>query len=78
MRYRGKSIKLTKGLKAKIDKMTYKHMLHEWRFAPSGDILFQGETGAYFQKIMAEKRKQLMEGEHSDISKEIGWEKGDK
>lgn len=74
MRRIGKRQTLTKGLKTKIDKMTYKQMLHEWRFAPSGDILFRNNIGEYFRKVMAEKKKQLFEGDHSDISKKIGWE----
>ena len=59
--------------KDEIDKMDYKEMFRRWRFAPVGDPMFQGEAGAYFSKVMTEKRDKLPEGEHSRISKEIGW-----
>jgi len=48
-------------------------MFSQWRFAPSGSPIFQGERGEYFSKVMGEKRDKLPEGEHSRISKSIGW-----
>ncbi|KKK55174.1 hypothetical protein LCGC14_3077220, partial [marine sediment metagenome] len=42
-------------------------------FAPVGHPMFQGEIGKYYVKVMKEKRKQLKPGEHSAISKKLGW-----
>lgn len=59
--------------KKTIDDMDYESMFSQWRFAPSGSPIFQGERGEYFSKVMGEKRDKLPEGEHSRISKSIGW-----
>ena len=58
--------------KDQIDHMTYKHMLSLWRYTPVGgnDLLFEGETGEYFSKSMAEKKKYV---DHVAISKIVGW-----
>ena len=56
-----------------IDEMSYESMLSLWRFAPSGHPMFQGETGEYFAKVMAEKRDQIGNNAHVAISKSIGW-----
>ena len=45
-------------MKEWIDNATYQQLLSKWRFAPAGSSWFQGETGAYFQKVMAEKKAQ--------------------
>jgi hypothetical protein len=68
-----KTSTLTPEMKDHIDKMDYVSMLRAWRFSPSGDPLFQGEVGEYFQKIMIEKRDALHPGEHTAASKLIGW-----
>jgi hypothetical protein len=59
--------------KAIIDRMSYKSMLKRNRFAPAGDLMFQGEVGDYFLKVMHEKEAVLEPGEKTVISKEIGW-----
>jgi len=59
--------------KERIDGMDYESMLRLWRNAPVGEPLFQGETGDYFSKVMAEKRDALPEGAHVAASKKIGW-----
>lgn len=64
---------LTPEVKDKIDRMDYISMLRSWRFSPSGDILFQGEVGDYFKKVMTEKREALPIGGHTSASKLIGW-----
>lgn len=56
-----------------IDNMDYQTMLYKWRFAKVGDPMFQGETGTYFAKVMAEKRDALPDGEAAEISKQVGW-----
>jgi len=63
-------MKLTENLKKEIDEMSYESMLSQWRFAPVGTPIFQGESGNYFAKIMAEKSKTA---NHVKISKNIGW-----
>lgn len=66
---------LTEELKKKIDAMSYREMLSKRRFAPIGAPIFQGESGDYFSKAMREKGEKLEAGEHSRISKDIGWQK---
>ena len=61
---------LTQETKAKIDSMTYAEMLRQWRFAPSGNPMFQGEVGNYFFQSMREKKKNV---DFVAISKNIGW-----
>lgn len=68
-------MKLTKEIKQRIDNMSYKELLKKWRFAPVGTPLFEGESGEYFEKVFSEKRKKLLSGEYSAISKEVGWTK---
>jgi hypothetical protein len=60
--------------KEKIDGMDYESMLRLWRNAPAGNPMFQGDTGAYFSKVMAEKRDALPEGAAVRASKNIGWD----
>ena len=62
-------MKLTKERKVHIDIMSYKQLLSHWRFAPSGDKWFEGETGVYWAKRMAEIKPE----NHSEISKQVGW-----
>lgn len=65
---------MTELQKQTIDKMDYHDMLRLWRHAPSGTSdLLQGECGAYFGKVMAEKKAALAPGEAVAISKQIGW-----
>ncbi len=59
--------------KKRIDDMGYESMLSLWRGAPSGHPMFQGETGDYFAKVMAEKRARVGPAEHTRASKSIGW-----
>ena len=60
--------------KKHIDNMSYEGLLSKWRYAPSGDQWFQGETGSYWSKRMEELRSQpggdIM---HTAASKSIGW-----
>ncbi len=58
--------------KASIDSMDYESMLSLWRNAPVGHPMFQGETGDYYSKVMAEKRKAVGPAEHVRASKNIG------
>lgn len=60
--------------KKQIDNMNYEDLLRLWRNAPAGHPMFQGETGDYYSKVMAEKRKQVGDAAHTAASKHIGWE----
>lgn len=63
---------LTSENKQHIDGLSYYSLLDRWRFAPAGDPWFQGETGDYWAKRMAELRAQDPDG-HVQASKAIGW-----
>lgn len=64
---------MDKATKKRIDKMTYRSMLRDWRFMPSGHPMFNMETGLYFKKVMAKKKAELADGEAVAISKSVGW-----
>lgn len=49
-------MKLTKERKEYIDSLDYETLLHILRFAPIGDMWFQGETGEYRRTRMTELR----------------------
>lgn len=63
---------LTDELKKQIDEMNYEQMLHRWRFAPSGDPMFESEAGEYFKDRMTRLRD--FGEDHVSASKKIGWE----
>jgi hypothetical protein len=56
-----------------IDNASYEQLLSKWRMASAGSPFFQGETGDYYSKVMAEKRKSVGNAEHVRASKSIGW-----
>lgn len=65
---------LTPENKQRIDSLSYEHLLRRWRFAPVGDPWFQGETGEYWGKRMAEMRDEPGGHErHVAASKSIGF-----
>lgn len=51
-------MELTPELKTEIDAQSHYILLSRWRFAPVGDPMFQGESGEYWSKRMAEKRSE--------------------
>ena len=64
-------MKLTKKLKKEIDGMSYELMLRKWWFTPNDALIFQGESGDYFWRIMSEKKEKV---DYVRISKDIvGW-----
>ncbi len=66
---------LTPEKKDYIDKLSYSALLFHWRFAPSGDSWFQGETGKYWGERMSELRDSPGGQEkHVAASKNIGWD----
>ena len=65
---------MNKATKAEIDAMPYESMLRLWRNAPAGHPMFQGETGDYYSKRMAENRAEVGNAAHVAASKQIGWE----
>lgn len=68
-------MKLTKSNKEFIDSLSYICLLERWRFAPVGDVWFEGETGDYWKNRMKELRdKPDGQKEHVNASKIIGWE----
>ncbi len=60
--------------KSYIDSLCYEDLLRRWRFAPVGDLMFQGETGKYWTRRMADLRAADPAG-HVAASKRLGWEK---
>jgi hypothetical protein len=65
---------LTEDNKKHIDSLSIESLLSKWRFAPSGDSWFQGATGEYWGKRMAELRNQPGGNErYVSASKSIGW-----
>ena len=67
-------MELTPENKEFIDKLSYENLLSEWRFAPSGNPWFEGETGEYWGKRMRELKEKLPDG-GVGASKRIGWGK---
>jgi len=64
---------LTLENKQLIDNLSYESLLQQWRFAPAGDLMFQGETGTYWGKRMADLRNEGIN--HVGASKRVGWER---
>ncbi len=65
----------TEEMKKWIDSASYETLLHRWRFAPAGgDLMFQGEVGDYYSKVMFKKKDALPAGEQVSASKTVGWE----
>lgn len=61
--------------KKHIDSLSYKELLRHWRFSPTGDPWFVGETGLYWARRMRELRAAPGgDAEHVRCSKELGWE----
>ena len=66
-------VDLTAEVRAQIDATPYEELLRQWRFAPTGDPMFQGESGTYFAERMKELRSQPGGNErHVAASKSIG------
>ena len=66
-------LNMTDQQKAWIDNATYEQLLGKWRMAPAGDPMFQGDTGDYYSKVMAQKREDVGPAAHVAASKSIGW-----
>lgn len=60
-------------IKKRIDNMPYSEMLRVYRKTSTGTILFQGDHGTYFRKVMNEKRLGLTKKKRKDIAKKTGW-----
>jgi len=56
-----------------IDNASYTALLRRWRFAPSEDGIFQGETGQYYCKVIAKRKAEVGQAAHVKASKSIGW-----
>jgi len=67
-------MKLTHKNKKYIDSLSYYELLNLWRFAPSDNPWFGGETGIYWSNRMEELRNEPGGSElHTRVSKLIGW-----
>jgi len=64
---------MTPEQKAWIDGASYEQLLRHFRFAESGDPMFQGEAGTYYAEVMGRRRHEDP-GEHVRASKAIGWD----
>ena len=60
-------------MKKWIDNATYEQLLSRWRFAPIGDLMFQGEVGDYYAEVMARKGEEVGNEEAVRASENIGW-----
>jgi hypothetical protein len=58
-----------------IDEASLEDLLRKWRFAPSGDLMFQGDTGEYYKEKMWDKRDKAGSTEWTRVSKLIGWDR---
>ena len=56
-----------------IDNASYEELLRKWRLAPSGEPMFQGQSGEYFSAVMRKRRKEIGDAAHVRASKNIGW-----
>lgn len=63
-------MQLSADVKARIDALDYEELLRRWRTAQMGDVMFQGESGEYWSKRMAELQSSA---DHVGASKRIGW-----
>ena len=64
---------LTENNKNHIDSLSYEQLLSHWRFAPSGNPWFQGETGDYWGSVMNKRKEEIGPEKATQISKDIGW-----
>jgi hypothetical protein len=55
-----------------INNATQYDLLKRWRFAPSGDPIFQGDVGDYFMRRQRELRSKDPAG-YTAASKRLGW-----
>lgn len=55
-----------------IDSASYTQLLSRWRTAPSGDSIFQGDSGQYYSETMKKKREEVGPAAHTAASKAIG------
>ena len=62
---------MTEKEKKEIDAMSHFEMCRLWRFGASGNPLFTGETGEYFEKRLFGH----FGGFNSVISNQLGWGK---
>lgn len=56
-----------------IDNASYFALLQRWRETPSGDPIFQNDTGEYYEKVMKKKRAEVGNVAHVRASKAIGF-----
>lgn len=66
-------MEMTEKQKNWIDTASYYQLLKQWRFAPAGDPIFQGEVGNYYSEIMSQRKKEVGNENHVATSKSIGW-----
>ena len=59
-------------MKQWIDGASYEQLLSKWRFAPSGDPIFQRPMGDYYKEVMDRKKAEVGPGAAVAASKSIG------
>ena len=67
------STPMTEDQKKWIDEADIESLLRKWRFSPVGDTMFEGDTGQYYLKAMADKRDENPAA-YTAASKRIGWD----
>jgi hypothetical protein len=65
-------MKLTPEVKTEIDERSYESLLRLWRFAPSGEPMFEGESGEYYKDRLAKLRSENP-ADAVAASARIGW-----
>ena len=66
-------MELTEELKREIDGKTIVEILRKVRFAPSGDPMFEGDSGTYWMGRMADLRTKD-NAAYVAASKMLGWD----
>jgi len=59
-----------------IDNASYEELLSKWRFAPSGDPMFEKPDGDYYKEVMQKKRKALSREDRVATSKRVDEVRG--
>lgn len=55
-----------------IDNATPEELLRRWRFGEN-DLIFQGELGKKYTKVMHKVRNEMGEEAWAELSKKVGW-----
>ena len=67
---------MTSEQKQWIDNASYEELLSKWRFAPSGDPMFEKPNCDYYKEVMNKKRGALSHEERVATSKRVDSVRG--